>query len=673
LWGGQLFITRKILGLIIYILFLKKENTQKLLLEKRLRNKQVYISSFTDNEVVQSSGIASGVFEYIPEDCGQKNELEKISYFSRLHQYLLNYRPGNCLFKTTRFCSLGGKLFVNADKSFIENVPLKCVESPGFYKYFFTDGHFQEATIINGDDYCKINGSYFRLISLSKSYPESSSFNFFSAIGDYVVQFKKTNQDIAIRQMEFKRNIFNGSRYKEKRDIEGDHAYHEAETFLENLKKGSESHFSSEVYIIIKADTELELFEKTDSMTKFLSATSLSYIIESESLTELFPSILFGLEATFKRNIPVDSSYLINLLPMTRDFVHEDGSRFFSLDNLDNDVLIDIFDKTSSNYNALVIGPSGNGKSWLVQKISKDLLARGIGGIIFDLGVSHLKYCLYHNAKVFSSKFNPLQFRDPNYLHALILSVIPESEVSFKQRGMILKQIKSALVEDINTFEGLIHYIEREMEGFSLYFEELLPFITDEYCPIEKLVYVDTSAYPDNIKAPLIIFLFEYFEHIEGKKIFVFDECWKFLKSVGWFIQERFRTLRRKNASAIAISQGFDEFLSTEIGRAVVENCYHKFIFQQAIKKNEILTDFDIEATTQVRSEKGVYSEFYYKSEIHKKKLRCYGTTREKELFTSEGDDNNRLDIFFNTLGTGHTFKTLFDTYMKTFFPESEQ
>lgn len=638
-----------------------------------MKSKNIYISEIRKDEIVMSDKSTSCIFEYLPEDCGQKNDLEKLTYFSTIHQYLLNFKPVSGQFKTIRFASLEGKLFVNTERSFAENLPLKCFENASYFKYYFKADNFKEAVIVNCEDFVKIDGTYFRLISLSPNYPEVTTYNFLSTIGDYVVQFKKTNQDMAVKQMEFKRNVFNGARYKEKRDVEGDNAYYEAETFLENLKKGSEAHFSSEVFIIIKAITEQELYYKTEVMTKFLSATNLSYIIESESLTELFPSILFGIEATFKRNVPVDSSYLLNLLPMTIDAIHDSGSTFFSLDNIENIVFIDLFDKRSHNYNALVIGPSGNGKSWLVQKISKDLLERGIGGIIFDLGGSHLKYCMYHNAKIFSSKFNPLQFRDPNYLHALVLSVIPEGEITFKQRGMILKQIKSALVEDINTFEGLINFIGLEIVGFSLYFEELFPFVTNDFCPIEKLVYIDTDAYPDNIKAPLIIFLFEYFEHIEGKKVFVFDECWKFLKSVGWFIQERFRTLRRKSGSAIAISQGFDEFLSTDIGKAVVENCFHKFIFQQTIKKNEVLTEYDIEATTQINSEKGSYSEFYYKSANHKKRLRCYGTAREKELFTSEGDDNERLNIFFNTLGDGHSFKTLFDTYMRTFYPGADR
>lgn len=635
-----------------------------------MKSKNIYISEITNSEVVLSNWARSTVVKYIPEDCGQKNELEENNYFSRIQQYLLNYNPTNYNFKTIRFSSLTGNLFLNADATFVEQFPMPKKYNPNFYDYFFNQKNINDVVIVNSDDYVKIDGIYFRIISLFPNYPELISPNFLSYIGDYVIQFKKTNQDSAIKLMEFKRNVFNGSRYKEKRDVEGDSAYYEAENFLENLKRGSEAHFTSEVFIIVKAHTEEELYLKTIDLTAFLSSTNLSYIIESESLTELFPSLLFGMEASFKRNIPVDSSFLLNLMPLTRDYIHDSGSRFYSLDNPDQEVLIDIFDKGAHNYNALIIGPSGNGKSWLAQKISQDLLERDIGGIIFDLGESHLKYCLYHNAKIFSSKFNPLQFREASYLHALLLSMIPDNELSFKERGQILKLIKSGLNEDINTFEGLITYIDSNgPSGFSLYFEEILPFITNEFCPIEKLVYVDTTAYPDHIKAPLLIFLFEYFEHIEGKKIFVFDECWKFLKSVGWFIQERFRTLRKKNGAAIAISQGFDEFLSTDIGKAVVENCFHKFIFQQTIKKNEVLTDFDIAASTEVNSVKGVYSEFYYKSANHKKKLRCYGSFREKELFTSESDDNTRINNFFNSLGEGQTFKTLFDTYMKTFYP----
>jgi TraG P-loop domain len=632
-------------------------------------SRKVYIDKVSEESITLNDGTISHVLEFIPEDCGQKNELEKMAYLAKVRQYLLNYNSEESKFKTIRFSHLDNQHFLNADPLFTQNFPLPKIVNSKYMQYFLGKDSYEDTVISNGLDFVKVNGIYFRVISLYPDFPEIICDNYLNDIGDYVVQFVKINQETAVAKMEFKRNIFNGARYKEKRDVEGTGAYYEAENFLENLKKGSEALFHAEVFLIIRAFTEEELAMKTENLKSYLASLSLPYLIESESLSVVFPSLMFGIEAERRRSIMVDGSYLLNLLPLKKEFIHERGSRFFSTDNESQSIYVDLFDKSSHNYNALFIGPSGNGKSWLVQKICQDMLAHDVGGIIFDLGVSHLKYCLYHNAKIFSSHFNPMQFRDPTYLHALILSVVPEAELNFKDRGMILKQIKSAIAEDINTFRGLISHIEKESPGFSLYFEELFEFVTDEHCQIDRLVYIDTSAYPDKVKAPLIIFLFEYFEHIEGKKVFVFDECWSFLKSVGWFIQERFRTLRRKNASAIAISQGFDEFLSTDMGRAIVENCFHKFIFQQSVKSNDVLSEFDVQATLEVNSVKGKYSEFYYKSANHKKKLRCYGTPREQELFTSEMDDNDRLEAFFYTLGEGHSFKTLFDTYMKTFHP----
>ena len=107
-----------------------------------MKNKNIYISEVKNDEVVLSDKSVSCVYEYIPEDCGQKNDLEKVTYFSNIHQYLLNFRNVAGQFKTIRFASLGGKLFVNADRAFAENLPLKCIENSNYYKYYFKAENF---------------------------------------------------------------------------------------------------------------------------------------------------------------------------------------------------------------------------------------------------------------------------------------------------------------------------------------------------------------------------------------------------------------------------------------------------------------------------------------------------------------------------------------------------
>ncbi len=94
-----------------------------------MRNKKIYISKINNDSIVLSDKTVSFVYEYIPEDCGQKNDLEKMNYFLGIRQYLLNFKTISGSFKTIRFASLDGKQFVNADKSFVENLPLRCIEN----------------------------------------------------------------------------------------------------------------------------------------------------------------------------------------------------------------------------------------------------------------------------------------------------------------------------------------------------------------------------------------------------------------------------------------------------------------------------------------------------------------------------------------------------------------
>src|SRR5690606_40132436 len=69
----------------------------------------------------------------------------------------------------------------------------------------------------------------------------------------------------------------------------------------------------------------------------------------------------------------------------------------------------------------------------------------------------------------------------------------------------------------------------------------------------------------------LIIYLIEYFKHLEGEKIFIFDECWHLLLKNADYIAECFRTFRKHKASAVAISQNLDDFSESQLGRVIIQ------------------------------------------------------------------------------------------------------
>jgi hypothetical protein len=165
---------------------------------------------------------------------------------------------------------------------------------------------------------------------------------------------------------------------------------------------------------------------------------------------------------------------------------------------------------------------------------------------------------------------------------------------------------------------------------------------------LSKLTYVDPSLYPDKIKAPLIIFLIESFKHIEGKKLFIFDEVWSFLTKNADYISECFRTFRKHGASAIAISQGLDDFTSTVLGKVIAQNSYTQVLFHQNTEGPGFLDDFDQQKIKSLSTKVGAYSEFYVKTELLRKLARFYPSSLEYELFTSKHEDILSFNKFEN-------------------------
>jgi type IV secretory pathway VirB4 component len=102
-------------------------------------------------------------------------------------------------------------------------------------------------------------------------------------------------------------------------------------------------------------------------------------------------------------------------------------------------------------------------------------------------------------------------------------------------------------------------------------------------------------------------------------KFLVFDECWKLLKDEAalGFIEEVFRTFRKYFASAIAISQDLNDFLSSKIASALLPNCPVKWVLLQnqsdftKIKDALGLNENELLLIQSLHQEKGLYSEAF--------------------------------------------------------------
>lgn len=614
------------------------------------------------------------IFEVLPQDCEQMTDEFFSSWINSLTtclnqlpvpeekavsgmQKVLGMKEETAHWY--KFYSINESIFLNTTNEKINLPYCHFKEADNAFSSLLAAEDFYSEVIVQ-EDFIHFNSTYLRMVNLYEM-PKSLSHFDMHRLGDLFVCFKKIHPDVAKRKINTQRKLHHANLYKSMRNLESEASYMEAEKITEAMMLGEELMFEVEAWFILKAASIEELNLKTQVLISELKQRDIVFLIESVSLSTIFHSVIFGIEPLFKRSHECPTSYLAAILPLKKDSLMPNGYEFTALSGYD--VPFTLFNPDSLNFNALFTGVSGAGKSMGAQKVVNEEIAHGAKAVILDLGNSFDKMARFHKANIFSKKFNPLQFKDAIYLKEFVTSVIPEKELSAKLEGRIFKVIQDSL-KDITSFRELMDRMEKEIPDVSLYFCELWDYFTDEEIKITNLTYVNTTNFPDKIKAPLIIYLIEYFKRLDGKKIFVFDEVWSFLRKNAGYIEESFRTFRKENASAVAISQALSDFTSTEIGRVIADLSYYKFLFSQNTDGVSGLTSFDHERVKSVQSKKGHYSEFYLKSESIRKVLRYYPTALEYVLFNTEPSEKMELAKFFEVYGPYFDYANVIERFV---------
>ena len=587
-----------------------------------------------DNELTSLNGEVSSFFEVHPPDLEGLSDSDQEQIIIDLDKDLIN---NEALIKVYW---LDGKLYFNLFSDFnISHGSIKPKIKPvsTFLGVDKANVHFYE-------NYLTCGNHFIRLLSV-KDFPEKISFQDAVSFPDFVMCLKKIPKIEAKNKINLKRKLHFSSLFKGMRDLDSENAYYEAENLLDEIGIDSKALFDCEFYFLLKAGTKQDLDILTGSTIKDFKGKNGSLFIEEKGLSYLYQSLVPGVPASFKRKIQLPSDFISYLIPFHRDYILDNGMELKS--RAFKSVFIDIFEQGALNYNCLITGSSGQGKSMLANKLLMHELQKGTKAMILDLGNSFNKNALYHGGVILSEKFNPLQFRNPRYLKEFVLAVMGE-KLGKKEEGRLFDVISNA---QFSGFDEFLELLEKNFQGISFYFKEIRDCFTDDILPFNKFNYCDFSLYPENLKAPLIIYLIEYFKNLEGKKIFIFDECWHLLLKNADYIAECFRTFRKHQASAIAISQNLDDFSGDQLGRVIIQNTYFKFLFKQALVESEFIDSTSKHLLDHIQSKKGVYSEFLYLTETQKKPLRFYPDPLEYELFTSDRGDLNKFSSYMKEKG----------------------
>lgn len=320
---------------------------------------------------------------------------------------------------------------------------------------------------------------------------------------------------------------------------------------------------------------------------------------------------------------------------------------------------------SSGNYNAIIVGTSGAGKSALTNDLITGNLGTGGKTYVIDVGASYKKLCQL------------LKGQWIEYGHDTHLVINPFELVRDIKEDMGF--LLPILVEMASPNEGLTDFAQSVLQTHAIFClkkareQQTVATVTDLVESLTSgLVNPEKNSKPDRRVTDLAVQLSPfardgaYGRHFDGRstvnfnndfivleleglkgrktlqsvvllcliflitqdlttgdkhtrKMVVIDEAWDLLshKHAGTFIQNGYRRARKQNASFITITQSFADYYQNDTARAALENADIRFVLRQKeeslrfmeSQKKVAFSPWEMNAIKNIRMREGEYSE----------------------------------------------------------------
>lgn len=510
------------------------------------------------------------------------------------------------------------------------------------------------------------------------------------------LQSKELSQLQSKRRMAHSMSMSHGGRAT---DLESEAQLNSTEELLRELINTGQKILYTQIAILLRAETSDELDLKTRAvLAKFRELNGAEGIVESVAGLSAWKTILPCGTTTMLRPKRIKTDNLSDFLPIYQDFSGEGiqpvclfRSRAGGL------VAYDPFDSKLPNYNCLVTGSSGAGKSFLNNLVLLQYMTQKPMVYIIDIGGSYKKLCEFLGGQYVEisppkdsgpvASINPMILPDGEttpspqklkFLLAMLENILadeekaklPKLERSLLEETLIRVYERTQGVPTLSDLAGaLSESPEKELKAFA---KMLFPWTgarpygclldqTDGISLSSDVVVFDLkglSAYPDLQSVMILIITDFILGKVESKgssqgrrKQIMMDECWELLKSQASssFMEYCVRTLRKTGSGITFITQGLDEIVASPIGGAILANTASKFILLQRgdlepIRKIMKFNEQEMSLIGSLRQQKGAFSEAFLAYNDHKTVIRAVPSPVEYWLATSDATDNAKIE-----------------------------
>jgi len=552
-----------------------------------------------------------------------------------------------------------------------------------------------------GKDALQIDEYFFRVINLGLL-PEKT---FASMIDKFcklpfhyylnqTVEVKSQAKEVEVLQLKRRMAYAMASGAKHVSDLESESKLANLEALLSELIQGSEKVLSMGLQIIIWDKSKVELSRKVDqALREFRSLNQAEGIAETLANFDCFLKSFPGSCESF-RTKKVKLSNAAHMLPL---YANWEGNKrpVCLLPTRDfTPFAIDPFAPELPNWNGLIIGGSGSGKSFSALQIMLQFATqRPAPKIVFvDNGRSSENF-----VKVLGGEFidvsldsgiclNPFELssleNSPSTLK--IKSILAILELMFKdeEKSFLPKREKAMLEECITrlysickntpTLSDMKHMLDHHQDPVMKKYGDILFSWTGNSAfgkildgkaniNLEKSVTAievkGLDDYPD-LKDVFMLLITGFVQReaesdLSTPYVLICDESHRLFKtpSTRDYILYCYRVFRKYNCAIFCITQNHKDFLSIpEVADAIFPNTTHVFILRQRkidwedFQKTFDFNEAEINAIKSLRISKREYSEIFYMQDERRAILKIIPDNLSYWVCTSDGNDKAKIE-----------------------------
>jgi conjugal transfer ATP-binding protein TraC len=348
---------------------------------------------------------------------------------------------------------------------------------------------------------------------------------------------------------------------------------------------------------------------------------------------------------------------------------------------------IDLFANPSGNYNAVVVGTPGSGKSFFINEIVRNYLGSGAQVWVIDVGRSYQKFCQFIGGQYieFNTEsdivINPFDTvvdfaEDLNILKIMFgVMISPKDGLSDFQMSQLEKVISSVWAEhgplaiidhvaqmlldwrdedenrepDINRLGSqMFPFTSKGIHGRWFNGKTNLNFNHD----LVILELEELKSKPDLQKVIMQFVLYRITQAMylsrERHKVVAIDEAWALLdgnKEEGMFIEEGYRRARKYKGSFLTGTQGIMDYLKSPAAKAALEHSDWIFMLrgkQESIDALASRINLSPGTKSMMRSlttESGQYSDIFIYTPVGSGIGRLVSDPFNALLSSSKGED----------------------------------